>query len=201
MLFNPSSLRKHDLSLCIVNRRDDARALWELMPEGTFHLSALMCGAHRSKKIAEIKQSQKDGLATRVISTQLVEAGVDVDFPVVYRALAGLDSVAQAAGRCNREGLQDKGDVYIFAPPSKIPAGHLRQAAEIGRRLLERAGHDPLSRNSLRFSSRSSIGFAAIGLIKKIYFCLRLSPGLCRRQRSSARSCGGASVAIASVWV
>jgi len=64
---------------------------------------------------------------------------------VVYRALAGLDSVAQAAGRCNREGLQEKGEVYIFAPPSKIPAGHLRQAAEIGRRLLMNAGNDPLS--------------------------------------------------------
>ncbi|MDO8445418.1 MAG: CRISPR-associated endonuclease Cas3'' [Deltaproteobacteria bacterium] len=138
-------LREQDSVLCIVNRRDDAHALWELMPEGTFHLSALMCGAHRSKKIAEIKQSLKDRLSTRVISTQLVEAGVDVDFPVVYRALAGLDSVAQAAGRCNREGLQDKGEVYVFAPPSKIPAGHLRQAAEIGRRLLTNAGEDPLS--------------------------------------------------------
>lgn len=129
-------LLEHDSALCIVSRRDDARALWELMPQGTFHLSALMCGAHRSNRIAEIKERLRGNLPTRVISTQLVEAGVDLDFPVVYRSLAGLDSIAQAAGRCNREGLLDKGDVFVFAPSSTIPAGHLRQAAEIARSLL-----------------------------------------------------------------
>ena len=67
----------HDSVLCIVNRRDDARGLWEKMPEGTFHLSALMCGAHRSARIAEIKESLAAKKPTRVISTQLVEAGVD----------------------------------------------------------------------------------------------------------------------------
>ncbi len=102
-----------------------------------------MCGAHRSKKIEEIKQSLKEKRPTLVISTQLVEAGVDVDFPVVYRALAGLDSIAQAAGRCNREGLREQGDVFVFMPPSKIPTGHLAQAAEIGRQLLS-AGNDDL---------------------------------------------------------
>ena len=95
-----------------------------------------MCGAHRSKAISQIKQRLKDKLPTCVISTQLVEAGVDLDFPIVYRALAGLDSIAQAAGRCNREGLLEQGRVVVFAPPSKIPAGYLRQAAEIGRRLV-----------------------------------------------------------------
>ncbi|MBF0566480.1 MAG: CRISPR-associated endonuclease Cas3'' [Nitrospirae bacterium] len=145
-------LREHDSVLCIVNRRDDARTLWELMPEGTFHLSALMCGAHRSEKIAEIKKLLKSGQPVRVISTQLVEAGVDLDFPVVYRALAGLDSIAQAAGRCNREGslvnregLPVKGLTYVFTPPSKIPAGHLRQTAEIGCRLLKDEKADPLA--------------------------------------------------------
>ncbi|MHB8843722.1 MAG: CRISPR-associated helicase Cas3' [Nitrospirota bacterium] len=131
-----SELAQHASVLCIVNRRDDCRTLWEKMPEGTIHLSALMCGAHRADKIKEIGQRLKDDIPTRVISTQLVEAGVDVDFPVVYRALAGLDSVAQAAGRCNREGLREKGTVVVFTPPSTIPAGHLRQAAEIGRRLM-----------------------------------------------------------------
>lgn len=130
------SLIEHESVLCIVSRRDDARTLWEMMPEGTIHLSALMCGAHRSRRISEIRERLKAGLPTRVISTQLVEAGVDVDFPVVYRSLAGLDSIAQAAGRCNREGLREKGDVFVFMPPSTIPAGHLRQAAEIGRSLL-----------------------------------------------------------------
>ncbi|WP_432822003.1 CRISPR-associated endonuclease Cas3'' [Trichloromonas sp.] len=138
-------LQGHDSALCIVSRRDDARILWELMPHGTIHLSALMCGAHRSQKITEIKGRLQAGLSTRVISTQLVEAGVDVDFPVVYRALAGLDSVAQAAGRCNREGLREKGHVYVFTPPSDIPVGHLRQAAEIGRTLLMSHGDTALS--------------------------------------------------------
>ncbi|MEW5947916.1 MAG: CRISPR-associated helicase Cas3' [Thermodesulfobacteriota bacterium] len=136
---------EHDSVLCIVNRRDDARNLWELMPEETFHLSALMCGAHRSEKIKEIKQRLENGMSTRVISTQLVEAGVDIDFPVVYRALAGIDSIAQAAGRCNREGLKERGMVYVFNPPTAIPAGHLRQAAEIGRRLLKGEMKDPLA--------------------------------------------------------
>jgi CRISPR-associated endonuclease/helicase Cas3 len=140
-----SGLKEHDSVLCIVSRRDDARTLWEMMPEGTFHLSALMCGAHRSQRIAEIKERLKSKLPTRVISTQLVEAGVDVDFPVVYRSLAGLDSIAQAAGRCNREGLRDQGDVVVFTPPSNIPVGHLRQAAEIGRALLMAHGGAALS--------------------------------------------------------
>ncbi len=140
-----SRLKGHESVLCVVNRRDDARELWEKMPAGTFHLSALMCGAHRSARIAEIKANLKEKKPTRVISTQLVEAGVDFDFPVVYRALAGLDSVAQAAGRCNREGEMKQGMVYIFQPESKIPVGHLRQAAEIGRQILMEQQIDPLA--------------------------------------------------------
>lgn len=138
-------LAAHDSVLCIVNRRDDARILWEKLPAGTFHLSALMCGAHRSARIEEIKASLKAKKPTRVISTQLVEAGVDLDFPVVYRALAGLDSVAQAAGRCNREGLLDRGLVRVFLPESRIPAGHLRQAAGIGQQLLTEEVADHLA--------------------------------------------------------
>lgn len=137
-------LCRHESVLCIVNRRDDARTLRGMMPEGTYHLSALMCGAHRSEKIGKIRKDLKAGIPTRVVSTQLVEAGVDLDFPVVYRALAGLDSIAQAAGRCNREGLLDKGKVYLFVPPSKVPAGQLSQAAEIGRRLLSSDSIDPI---------------------------------------------------------
>ncbi len=111
--------------LVVVNTRRDCRQLFELMPEGTIHLSALMCGEHRSQVIAEIKQKLKDGEIVRVISTQLVEAGVDLDFPVVYRALAGLDSIAQAAGRCNREGKLKQGKVVVFVPPKAPPKGML----------------------------------------------------------------------------
>jgi CRISPR-associated endonuclease/helicase Cas3 len=135
----------HESVLCIVNRRDDARVLWSHMPEGTIHLSALMCGAHRTRVIARIKKHLADNIPVRVISTQLVEAGVDIDFPVVYRALAGLDSVAQAAGRCNREGLRNKGDVHIFVPPKPSPPGLLRQTTDIGRRLLMSPERDPIS--------------------------------------------------------
>jgi len=140
-----AELSQHQSVLCIVNRRDDCRMLYGLMPEGTFHLSALMCGAHRSKVIAVIKQRLRDNIPTRVISTQLVEAGVDLDFPVVYRALAGIDSIAQAAGRCNREGLLKQGTVKVFVPPGNIPAGYLRQAAEIGGRLIADGKYDLLS--------------------------------------------------------
>jgi CRISPR-associated endonuclease/helicase Cas3 len=140
-----ASLQQHPSVLCIVNRRDDCRTLFAKMPVGTIHLSALMCGAHRSIVIAEIKNRLQNNIPTRVISTQLVEAGVDIDFPIVYRAISGLDSVAQAAGRCNREGRLTKGQMFIFVPPSKIPPGYLRQAGEIARRLLAANPEDPLA--------------------------------------------------------
>lgn len=115
--------------LCIVSDRKSCRELYSLMPDGAIHLSALMCGEHRSRKIKEIKQKLENGEPVRVISTQLVEAGVDIDFPVVYRAMAGLDSIAQAAGRCNREGKnREKGKVFVFKSPRKVPAGILRKA-------------------------------------------------------------------------
>jgi CRISPR-associated endonuclease/helicase Cas3 len=141
-----SELMKHESILCIVNRRDDCRDLYQLMPEGTIHLSALMCGEHRSRIIQEIKRRLIEGIPTRVISTQLVEAGVDLDFPVVYRALAGLDSIAQAAGRCNREGLlKCNGTTVVFIPPSQIPRGHLAQAADIGQEVMTRHKNNLLS--------------------------------------------------------
>lgn len=135
----------HESVLCIVNRRDDARTLWEIMPPGTIHLSALMCGMHRSWVIRTIKERLLRGEPTRVVSTQLVEAGVDVDFPVIFRAASGLDSIAQAGGRCNREGLRETGLVFVFTPPSRIPAGYLRQAASIGMRQLANLQDDNLS--------------------------------------------------------
>lgn len=131
--------------LCIVNRRDDCRDLFRLLPSGTIHLSALMCGEHRSIVIANIRRRLKQHEPLRVVSTQLVEAGVDLDFPVVYRALAGLDSIAQAAGRCNREGLLDGGKVVVFVPPKPAPVGTLRQAEGCGRQLLQQRVSDPLA--------------------------------------------------------
>lgn len=116
----------HDQVLCIVNTRRDARTLFGLMPEGTIHLSATMCGEHRSRVIAEIRNRFASGEKVRVVSTQLIEAGVDVDFPIVYRAFTGLPSIVQSAGRCNREGRRKEGKVIVFMPPSPAPKGDLR---------------------------------------------------------------------------
>lgn len=142
-------LSDEDRVLCIVSDRRSCRELHALMPEGTYHLSALMCAQHRSDRIAEIKECLKTDGAVRVVSTQLVEAGVDIDFPVVYRAMAGLDSIAQAAGRCNREGrlaVEGRlGRVVIFVPPRKAPVGLLRKASETAERMLESGIPDPLS--------------------------------------------------------
>jgi len=142
-----AELQQYESVLCIVNSRKDCRELHRLMPKDTIHLSALMCGQHRSQTIAEIKQRLKDGIPTRVVSTQLVEAGVDMDFPVVYRALAGLDAVAQAAGRCNREGtLPDMGKVVVFVPPKPAAPGLLRKAQQSGQEIMRLTEGNPLTR-------------------------------------------------------
>jgi CRISPR-associated endonuclease/helicase Cas3 len=145
-------VKKNDRVLCVVSDRKSCRELHKLMPTGTYHLSALMCGQHRSDIIAEIKKQLKQDVPVRVISTQLVEAGVDLDFPVVYRAMAGLDSIAQAAGRCNREGLlQRKGEMVIFVPPKNAPPGILRKASETTEILLKTGIQNPL--NYLNFTT------------------------------------------------
>ena len=99
-----------------------------------------MCGEHRSQVVARIKCDLAKGIPTRVVSTQLVEAGVDIDFPTVYRAMAGLDSIAQAAGRCNREGklnaLGKLGQVIVFNPPKPSPKGLLLKGEQVCAELL-----------------------------------------------------------------
>lgn len=138
-------LVQYEQVLCVVSDRKSCRELHRLLPKGTIHLSALMCGQHRSEVIEAVKQKLKNGEPVRVVSTQLVEAGVDMDFPVVYRALAGLDSIAQAAGRCNREGtLPDLGKVVVFNAPKKPPLGILRKAADTTRSILATTNQDPL---------------------------------------------------------
>lgn len=134
-----SELVECDQVLCIVNTRRDCHDLFQKMPEGTIHLSASMCGEHRSKVILEIKSKLANGESVRVVSTQLVEAGVDVDFPVVYRAFSGLSSIAQSAGRCNREGLLcGNGRVVVFVPPEKTPVKDLCDGEYAMMDLLDR---------------------------------------------------------------
>lgn len=128
--------------LTIVNTKPHAAGLYDRLageerPDGLFHLSTLMCGEHRSQQVTEIKRRLKQGLPCRVVSTQLIEAGVDVDFPVVFRAMAGVDSIAQAAGRCNREGrLPGLGKLWLFDPAEVQPKGYLGATAATTRELL-----------------------------------------------------------------
>lgn len=128
--------------LAVTHRRQDARELAQaveaaLGEEGTVrHLSALMCPAHRREVLAAVRDDLREGRPCRLVSTQLIEAGVDVDFPVVYRALGGLDSVVQAAGRCNREGRLEHGRVVVFRAPSKPPRGVPRQGLAAAETLL-----------------------------------------------------------------
>lgn len=131
-------LISEDSVLAIVNTRRHAKELFELLPDdgNNLHLSANMCAQHRTEVIEEIKERlaqrrEGDQRPLKVISTQLIEAGVDVDFPVVYRAMAGLDSIAQSAGRCNREDkLDGPGKVVVFKPEQSAPPGFLRQGED-----------------------------------------------------------------------
>jgi len=125
-------IQQHNQVLCVVNTRRHARELYEQIEDkkGLYHLSALMCPVHRSEVIRKIKDVLKSNGKCRVISTQLIEAGVDIDFPVVFRSVAGIDSIAQSAGRCNREGKIKTGAVYVFYPEKGLPVGYLRQGVE-----------------------------------------------------------------------
>lgn len=143
--------------LCIVPTKPQARALFELLQsqEGVYHLSTNMYPEHRRRILGEIRDQLKAEKVCRVISTSLVEAGVDLDFPVVYRAMAGLDSIAQAAGRCNREGRMNAfgklGQVYIYEPEKSPRMPWLKRcqsrAAETLRSLPEA---DPLGLVAMR---------------------------------------------------
>jgi CRISPR-associated endonuclease/helicase Cas3 len=126
-------------SLCVVNTTKDARELFRLVqsvePKSAFHLSARLCPAHRLEKLAEIRRQLEDGKPCRLVSTQLIEAGVDVDFPVAFRALGPLDSIIQTAGRCNREGRHATPcPVTVFRPKD---GGHLPKSYEQVMKITE----------------------------------------------------------------
>lgn len=127
--------------LCVVNTTADARNIFALLPaEGRFHLSARLCPAHRQKKLKEIRELLAEGKPCRLVSTQLIEAGVDVDFPIAWRALGPLDSIIQTAGRCNREGRHEQPcPVTIFRPTE---GGHLPKGYEQLMQITETFLHD-----------------------------------------------------------
>lgn len=134
--------------LVVVNLKRHAFALLDELAgaEGVFHLSTNLCAEHRREVLARVRENLKQGKTCRLISTQCVEAGVDLDFPLVYRALAPLEAIAQAAGRCNREGKLNEqgrlGKVVVFEPNTEedlrrcYPTHAYYQAAEVTRTML-----------------------------------------------------------------
>ena len=145
-------------SLCILSTKKHVRQIYEsLNSPSAYHLSSYMCPQHRSDELDDIRKCLKDEEPCRVVSTQLIEAGVDVDFPRVFRSMAGLDSIAQSAGRCNREGLlQDlngnliKGETFVFKSEESIPSGFLSDCAEEGKHVLDHHGNAPLSLEAVK---------------------------------------------------
>lgn len=141
-----------DQVLCIVNTKPHAAAVFaglrDRLPDdnGTFHLSTRLCGQHRHETLTTVRErlNPANPLPCRVVSTQLIEAGVDVDFSVVYRSLAGIDSLAQAAGRCNREGRLDRGRVFVFEPSEQNLIGYLRSTVATARELVGLPEHADL---------------------------------------------------------
>ena len=160
-------LKAERQALCIVNTRGDAAELYGLIKDGgdAFHLSARMSATHRSRKIGQIKAVLAAGAPCRVVSTQLVEAGVNLDFPAVYRAMAGIDSIVQAAGRCNREGkLPSGGRLHIFSPEGQKLKGWFSRTAAHGAEVIALFPDDPLSPRAVGRYFELLYGLYASGL-------------------------------------
>ena len=136
-----SRLLKYEQVLCIVNTRQQALDIFQALPESdsTIHLSALMYPAHRTRQLNKVRKLLEDTAPCRVVSTQLIEAGVDIDFPCVFRAVSGIDSIAQAAGRCNRNGLSKTPcRVFVYEFPEDLSCSFFRQAAQSAVKLFDR---------------------------------------------------------------
>ena len=135
-----ANIAGHNRLLCIVNTRQRAHDIFQLIRElpGAHHLSARMCPAHRSRVLTQIRRELEEDDPCRVVATQLVEAGVDLDFPVVFREMAGVDAIAQAAGRCNRNARLNTGKVSIFLPEDGRIPRLFRRAAGAANSVLRR---------------------------------------------------------------
>jgi CRISPR-associated endonuclease/helicase Cas3 len=145
-------MRTETQVLTVVNTKQDALDLLDALgdPEA-LHLSTLLCGAHRRDVIEQVKHRLATGLPCRLVSTQVIEAGVDLDFPRVLRALGPLDRIIQAAGRCNREGKLERGRVLVFNPTTdNMPPGPYRTATQITQALIGTGTLDPDNPESVR---------------------------------------------------
>lgn len=143
-------IREHQQVVVVLNTRKDALALLDALGPGpdTFHLSTLLCGVHRRDVLALVNERLARDEAVRLVSTQVIECGVNLDFPIAYRALGPLDRIVQVAGRCNRHGNRETGTVVIFTPADGgMPHGPYKDGFETARLLLEmhppEALHDP----------------------------------------------------------
>jgi CRISPR-associated endonuclease/helicase Cas3 len=145
-------------ALAIVNTRRDCRNLHERLPDDAIHLSTWQCAVHRQILFRQIKRRLAAGSELHVASTSLVEAGVDLDFPIVFRAMTGLDSLAQAAGRCNRNGHLDKGRFVVFRPEGARAWATLRRPSRRPRRHCATTAKGPSTRPPSIGFSTSSIG-------------------------------------------
>lgn len=138
--------------LVIVNTKKWAQDLYEsavqkMDKDSVFHLSTSLCPAHRKVILDKVKKRLKKKEPVLCISTQLIEAGVDIDFASVIRFLAGLDSIAQAAGRCNREGKLDQAIVYVINPAEEKT--DMLPDIKIGRDVSERILREKTPENFL----------------------------------------------------
>lgn len=153
-----AELAAQERVLCIVNVKKTAQRIFDLLgeQEGTYHLSTNLYPVHREQVLEEIRERLKDGKPCRVISTSLVEAGVDLDFPCVLREINGLDSIVQAAGRCNREGRRsaEESVVHVFSlekrEKSKVPSENVRLAAELTKEAVRNFGEDMANPEAIR---------------------------------------------------
>ena len=137
-------LQRKEQVLAVLNSRKDALAVVSMLPESdhAFHLSALLCPYHRRDVLREVNRRLETKSPVCLVSTQVIEAGVNIDFPQVYRALGPLDRIVQAAGRCNREGKPDLGKVVIFElQGERIPRGAYTSGLEKARLLLHTYPH------------------------------------------------------------
>jgi CRISPR-associated endonuclease/helicase Cas3 len=141
-------------ALCVVNTRRHASGLFNMLEgDGNFHLSTLMCAAHRKEKLSTIRKRLSEGQSCRVISTTVMEAGVDLDFPVGFRAMAGLDSINQAAGRVNRNMHRSLSQLFVFEPQSifiKRNPKYITQAVEIARQVFAKHQQEPISVQAIK---------------------------------------------------
>lgn len=182
-----AQIAAHQQVLCIVNLKRHAWQLLDLLGDpqdpALFHLSTSMCPAHRRVALAEARHRLERGEPCRLVSTQCIEAGVDVDFPVVFRAWGPLEAIAQAAGRCNRNGREDYGEVHVFIPEEEdgrraYPDATYMQAAQVASGFLRELGGEGMDLDNPELFERYYRRLYLLDDLERRYDCLRTNDDL-----------------------